>query len=150
MFPCTSKTLRVSELILENIWTILQLITWKFSWMRWGVMDLGITITFLWIWKRIRTWWEEKNTWVRSEVRIPGVITVSGISTIQISSPMDAYGCRYLSRSLFVLLSDGFDVWILQEWRILRFSPAQQTVRTWMLILQCLTETNKIKETLEL
>lgn len=30
--------------------------TWKFSWMRWGVMDLGITMTFLWMWKRINTW----------------------------------------------------------------------------------------------
>lgn len=51
-----SKWSRLRRLILENIWAISQLITWKFSWMRWGVIDFGITITFLWMLKRIRTW----------------------------------------------------------------------------------------------
>lgn len=84
------------RIIPENISTIcLKLITWKFSWMRLGVMDLGITITFLWTWKRIRTWHGRRkgvNMW-----------TWSGVTTLRVKTAGVVW-MAFKSNTIFIVV----------------------------------------------
>ncbi len=85
-------------------------LTWKFSWIRRGVMDLGMAITFLWMWKRMRTcaWMSNKHY-----ILYKSITTLTQVGR---RSP-------HLGGSLFVLLSNGLDVWVIKQWGIFRLSP---------------------------
>lgn len=98
------------------------LITWKFSWMRWGVTDLGIAITFLWTWKRISTWERRRDSYRRTSFRT----NVFNAQNCLICNAL-LFQCQYLSRCLIVLFGDGLNAGTPQKRWVIWWSPAMKT-----------------------
>lgn len=95
-----------AEAGLEQNWT-----TSKFSWIRWGVTDFGMAITFLWMRKRIRTWctidngveWEqqEEGAWTPSA----STITSRRTNTFYSLRDSNTWAAVFLCFSAMALIS---------------------------------------------